>query len=1812
MDRISDGRNSNLYETKNSKSKGALSSNPNLLSRMQSQEILSNRYDPLLDDTISGRVITTESFSYRFRYNSLIEDLQEPRRMSSISSVSDIEDLNDPDLLTGYLQVRFKRRIEVVELYTDTYPLLELRKAVMTIGCSISELCLRIIKLKFFESLVILVILLNTVVLSLEYSATDYSNTFSQIEDFFLYFYTTEFIMKVLANGLVLNQGSYLRDKWNLLDLSVVLSAWISVYGGSNVKINVLRILRILRPLRSISSVRGIRVLFLALFQSVKPLASALVILFFFILIFAIAGLQLWSGTLNQACISTATGIGLNTIPCGVENCPENYVCAESLDNPKYGTINFDNIMMSFVMVFQILSLEGWTTTMEYTQRAFSYLSILYYIPCVFIGAYLIINLTLAIITINFTRAMRATNPEIDDGGLLDFLDPTKEETLAKPKKKRPRINSEADLIIRNPTEGRSELLHSNSVKKLSRLRPIDIKSIATPKISFPMSLDLESDSSNNCDGSFVSNNPGGEVASPKFTTRLGENSNSRELKVKGSVTTCDEVGRFKSKDWNQTPDCSNVEHLRQKTVILQKIKQSLTIKRDLSAVLSNKVDDFFGMHVSETYNISSNSCGDVLPREIQYEENYYESFKYELIKYSRTNEKLPEKYIGYSLFNVKKILFLQRDKHKAFHSIHKNVAEIISIVGKEDCRNKAIIGEWSGADISINSEDYKFSGLNSMGYRVWSNKRYQIVDQIRFVIRQLMLNKYTINLVTLAIVTNTAILSVDHYGISASDAATLDAMNTVFTYFFLVELALRCIGIGYSDFLRDRMNYFDTIVVVLSVIELSIINGGGSALSAFRAVRIFRIFRVLRVVRLLRYLKSIASIIKAISKSMSNFVYLFMLIALLLIIFTLLGMTIYSGQFNFPEGLPRGNFDTFHWAFVTTFQVLTTENWNDILTSSLRSTAGPGSCLYLIVWVVLGNYIFLNLFLAILIESFSEEQVNDDLDPPEIKLMTAGNKKIVKKLKQIQEMKSESESEHDSDVFTDGPDPRSPNERVYQEFLFQDNFCEKSYFIFSKSNKIRILCFKTLSHPMFDNVTLAIIALNSIKLAWDTYLLSNPATDPLVIISNDIDYVFTSLFCLEFVLKTIGLGFCYEEGTYLKSYWNVLDFLIVGVSIVDASVSSINVPIIKVFRLLRALRPLKLIKHNISMKIVVIALIESIRAIMNIIVVILIIWLVFAILGVSLLAGKMYSCSNSNITTEVECLAMGNAWVLSNSNFNNVLEAMVTLFIVMSQESWPNRMLEGVDAVDIGIASKVNANPVMAYFYIVYFIIGNFFLLNLFTAVVFDNFTQAKKNESSIAVLILTREQMIWTELQQMILNSKQVVEASHAPTNSFRAFLFHLSKQKIFEVSMMIVTVINMITMAMPYQQASAGYLNFIENINIAFSLIFIFEACIKIIGHGPTLYIKNNWNKLDFFIAISSGADLILMMAAGSSIILLRSVPQLFRIIRVLRILRLLRLVKALSSLMDLIMIIAYVMPVVLNILSLLLLVFFIFAVLGSYLFQSVTNGQIIIGEYYNFRNFGNSMVILWRMSTGEDYPSIMYDVSNALGSKLYYLYFIVFITLIDFVILELFVSVIIQNYEEETKNTDSALQIFSKDIKIFRKTWNLFTEHTHGFRISKDELVDFIQEFGPIYELIPSYSSRMDVIKLIGSLNIKNIGGYFYFHDVLYSLMKRRYGKKIYLTRAKYSSKLMRMEEVKSIKRLDKVREKAVAAFNDMSMEDPQDNLFIKLMYMRNILTKWRAYTKNKKAKRSVISITPRFSDIEYPGENSMHSLSSIKN
>ena len=73
--------------------------------------------------------------------------------------------------------------------------------------------------------------------------------------------FTIESVLKIITLGLYLNKKhSYLKDTWNVLDFSIVISGIITLTSNSDIGFfKVLRIMRVLRPLKLIKRVKGLK-----------------------------------------------------------------------------------------------------------------------------------------------------------------------------------------------------------------------------------------------------------------------------------------------------------------------------------------------------------------------------------------------------------------------------------------------------------------------------------------------------------------------------------------------------------------------------------------------------------------------------------------------------------------------------------------------------------------------------------------------------------------------------------------------------------------------------------------------------------------------------------------------------------------------------------------------------------------------------------------------------------------------------------------------------------------------------------------------------------------------------------------------------------------------------------------------------------------------------------------------------------------------------------------------------------------------------------------------------------------------------------------------------------------------------------------------------------------------------------------------------------------------------------------------------------------------------------------------------------------
>ncbi|CAG0883532.1 unnamed protein product [Cyprideis torosa] len=278
---------------------------------------------------------------------------------------------------------------------------------------------------------------------------------------------------------------------------------------------------------------------------------------------------------------------------------------------------------------------------------------------------------------------------------------------------------------------------------------------------------------------------------------------------------------------------------------------------------------------------------------------------------------------------------------------------------------------------------------------------------RVRFFIRKMVKKQWFYWFVIVLVFLNTACVAVEHYDQPPWLTDFLSYTEYVFLGLFIFEMFMKIYALGPRVYFESAFNRFDCVVISGSLFEViwSYLKSGSFGFSVLRALRLLRIFKVTKYVEKLQvcticimkhskpftidmqmrssmleaYWSSLRNLVISLLSSMRSIISLLFLLFLFILIFALLGMQLFGGSFNFPSGTPRVNFDTFPIALLTVFQILTGEDWNELMYLGILSQGGTSEgmiyCLYFIILVLFGNYTLLNVFLAIAVDNLANAQ---------------------------------------------------------------------------------------------------------------------------------------------------------------------------------------------------------------------------------------------------------------------------------------------------------------------------------------------------------------------------------------------------------------------------------------------------------------------------------------------------------------------------------------------------------------------------------------------------------------------------------------------------------------------------------------------------------------------------------------------------------------------------------------------------------------------------------------------------------------------
>uniref|UniRef100_A0A8C8E4F8 Voltage-dependent L-type calcium channel subunit alpha n=1 Tax=Oryzias sinensis TaxID=183150 RepID=A0A8C8E4F8_9TELE len=1001
--------------------------------------------------------------------------------------------------------------------------------------------------------------------------------------------------------------------------------------------------------------------------------------------------------------------------------------------------------------------------------------------------------------------------------------------------------------------------------------------------------------------------------------------------------------------------------------------------------------------------------------------------------------------------------------------------------------------------------------------------------------------------LVIILVFLNTLTIASEHYNQPDWLTEVQDVANKVLLALFTLEMLVKMYSLGLQAYFVSLFNRFDCFVVCGGIVETILVE---LAIMSPLGISVFRCVRLLRIFKVTRHWASLSNLVASLLNSMKSIASLLLLLFLFIIIFSLLGMQLFGGKFNFDETVTkRSTFDNFPQALLTVFQILTGEDWNTVMYDGIMAYGGPASsgmvvCIYFIILFICGNYILLNVFLAIAVDNLADaESLNTaQKEEEEAKKRRNSTKNLfcqntnwllfIYFVDQKCFPGDDVDDEDKNDILPEvpsGPRPQRLSELTIKEKtppIPQGS----AFFIFSSTNPFRVLCHKLINHQIFTNLILVFIMLSSVSLAAEDPIRNFSARN---IILGYFDYAFTAIFTVEILLKMTAFGAFLHKGAFCRNYFNLLDLLVVGVSLVSFGIQSSAISVVKILRVLRVLRPLRAINRAKGLKHVVQCVFVAIRTIGNIMIVTTLLQFMFACIGVQLFKGKFYRCTDDAKSSPEECkgtyilysngdtalpMIKERIWYNSDFNFDNVLMAMMALFTVSTFEGWPTLLYKAIDSNRENMGPIYNYRIEISIFFIIYIIIIAFFMMNIFVGFVIVTFQEQGEKEYKNCELDKNQRQCVEYALKARPLRR-------YIPKNPYQYKFWYVVNSTGFEYVMFVLIILNTLCLAIQHYGQSHLFNYAMDILNMVFTGVFTVEMILKLIAFKPRGYVGDAWNVFDALVVIGSVVDIILSqvdrpfpppLPSYSPFLYARISITFFRLFRVMRLVKLLSRGEGIRTLLWTFIKSFQALPYVALLIAML---FFIYAVIGMQVFGKIAMVDgTQINRNNNFQTFPQAVLMLFRCATGEAWQEIMLAClpgklcdsesdynpgeERTCGSGFAIIYFISFYMLCAFLIINLFVAVIMDNFDYLTRDWSI---LGPHHLDEFKRIWSEYDPEAKG-RIKHLDVVTLLRRIQPPLGFGKLCPHRVACKRLVAMNMPLNSDGTVMFNATLFALVR----------------------------------------------------------------------------------------------------------
>uniref|UniRef100_A0A8I3RZT3 Sodium channel protein n=1 Tax=Canis lupus familiaris TaxID=9615 RepID=A0A8I3RZT3_CANLF len=1609
--------------------------------------------------------------------------------------------------------------------------------------------------------------------------------------------YTFESLIKIIARGFCLEDFTFLRDPWNWLDFTVITFAYVTEFVDLG-NVSALRTFRVLRALKTISVIPGLKTIVGALIQSVKKLSDVMILTVFCLSVFALIGLQLFMGNLRNKCVqwpptnasleehSIERNITVNyngtlvnetliefdwksyiqdsryhyflegildALLCGNSSdagqCPEGYMCVKAGRNPNYGYTSFDTFSWAFLSLFRLMTQDFWENLYQLTLRAAGKTYMIFFVLVIFLGSFYLINLILAVVAMAYEEQNQATLEEAEQKE-AEF-----QQMLEQLKKQQEAAQQAAAVTAsehsREPSAAGGLSDSSSEASKLSSKSAKERRNRRKKRKQKEQSGGEEKD-----EDEFHKSESEDSIRRKGFRFSIEGNRLTYEkryssphqslLSIRGSLFSPRRNSRTslfsfrgRAKDVGSENDFADDEHSTFEDN--ESRRDSLFVprrhgeRRNSNLSQTSRSSRMLAVFPANGKMHSTVDCNGVVS--LVGGPSVPTSPVGQLLPEGTTTETEMRKRRS-SSFHVS-MDFLedpsQRQRAMSIASILTNTVEEL-----EESRQKCPPC-W-----------YKFSNI----FLIWDCSPYWL--KVKHIVNLVVMDPFVDLAITICIVLNTLFMAMEHYPMTEHFNNVLTVGNLVFTGIFTAEMFLKIIAMDPYYYFQEGWNIFDGFIVTLSLVELGLANVEG--------LSVLRSFRLLRVFKLAKSWPTLNMLIKIIGNSVGALGNLTLVLAIIVFIFAVVGMQLFGKSYkdcvckiSTSCELPRWHMNDFFHSFLIVFRVLCGE-WIETMWDCME-VAGQAMCLTVFMMVmVIGNLVVLNLFLALLLSSFSADNLaatDDDNEMNNLQIavdrMHKGvayvkrkiyefiqqsfvrKQKILDEIKPLDDLNNKKDScmsNHTTEIGKDLDYLKDVNGTTsgigtgssVEKYIID----ESDYMSFINNPSLTVTVPIAVGESDFENLNTEDFSsesdleeskekLNesSSSSEGSTVDIGAPAEEQPIVEPEETlepEACFTEGCVQRFKCCQISV----EEGRG-KQWWNLRRtcFRIVEHNWFETFI---------VFMILLSSGALAFEDIYIDQRKTIKTMLEYADKVFTYIFILEMLlkwvaygyqtyftnawcWLDFLIVDVSLVSLTANALGYSELGA-IKSLRTLRA--LRPLRALSRFEGMRATF-----KGWMDIMYAAVDSRNVELQPKYEESLYMYLYFVIFIIFGSFFTLNLFIGVIIDNFNQQKKKFGGQDIFMTEEQKKYYNAMKK--LGSKKPQKPIPRPGNKFQGMVFDFVTRQVFDISIMILICLNMVTMMVETDDQSEYVTNILSRINLVFIVLFTGECVLKLISLRH-YYFTIGWNIFDFVVVILSIVGMFLAELIEKYFVS----PTLFRVIRLARIGRILRLIKGAKGIRTLLFALMMSLPALFNIGLLLFLVMFIYAIFGMSNFAYVKR-EVGIDDMFNFETFGNSMICLFQITTSAGWDGLLAPILNSkppdcdpnkvnpgssvkgdCGNPSVGIFFFVSYIIISFlVVVNMYIAVILENFSVATE--ESAEPLSEDDFEMFYEVWEKFDPDATQF-MEFEKLSQFAAALEP-----PLNLPQPNKLQLI-AMDLPMVSGdRIHCLDILFAFTKRVLGE-----------------------------------------------------------------------------------------------------